>query len=408
MSVPTEAVRAEFPILQRAIHGHPLAYLDNASTTQKPKAVIEAFTEFWSRSNANIHRGVYQLSEEASDAYEQARSRVACFLNAPEASQVIFTRGTTESINLAAYAWARPRLQPDDRILLTEMEHHSNQVPWQVVAQERGAQLDYVPILDSGVLDLEFLQTLLCRRPKLLAVTAISNVLGTINPLPEIIALAHKHEVPVLVDAAQAVGRFPLDVRALDCDFLAFSGHKVYGPTGIGALYVQADRLAEMQPWQGGGGMISRVSRERSTWAEAPAKFEAGTPPVAEAVGLNAALDFVERWGIAEIQQHERDLTDLALGLLVEEPGVTLFGPSSTDQRSGLISFALEGVHPHDVAQILDESGIAVRAGHHCAQVLHERLQVPATVRMSFGIYNTDEEVRRTQQALAQVREVFA
>ncbi len=401
-------LRAQFPILQRSIHGHPLVYLDNASTTQKPQVVIDALTDFLTGRNANIHRGVYLLSEEASDAYEQARDRVARFLNAPRSQQVIFTRGTTESINLAAQAWARPRLQPGDRILLTEMEHHSNQVPWQLVTQEAGATLDYLRISDTGELLLEDAEAQLRTRPQLLALTAISNVLGTINPLPELIALAHQYDVPVLLDAAQAVGRLPLDVTALDCDFLAFSGHKLYGPTGIGVLYAKAERLDEMQPWQGGGGMIAKVGRAHSTWAEAPARFEAGTPPIAEAAGLQAALDWVETVGVPEIQAHERALTDLALGRLLEEPGVTVVGPLTPEKRSGLVSFTLDGIHPHDVAQILDESGVAVRAGHHCAQILHQRLGVSATVRMSFGAYNTPDEVNGAIDALDAVRKVFA
>ncbi len=408
MTLATSDLRAQFPILQRPIHGHPLVYLDNASTTQKPQVVIDTLTDFLTQRNANIHRGVYLLSEESSDAYEQARTAVARFLKAPQAEQILFTRGTTESINLVAQAWARPRLQPGDRILLTEMEHHSNQVPWQLVAEKTGATLEYAEISDTGELSLEALEAQLQSGPQLLTLTAISNVLGTINPLPEIIALAHQHGVPVLVDAAQAVGRFPLDVTALDCDFLAFSGHKLYGPTGIGVLYVKPERFAEMQPWQGGGGMISRVGRDTSTWAEGPAKFEAGTPPIAEAAGLQAAIDWVEAQGVSAIQAHERELTDLALGRLLEEPDVHVVGPPDPQKRSGLVSFTLDGIHPHDIAQILDESGIAVRAGHHCAQVLHQRLGVPATVRMSFGIYNTLDEVNRAIDALEAVRKVFA
>ena len=402
-----KSLRQDFPILARTSNGHPLAYLDNAATTQKPRTVLDTLTRFYETSNANIHRGVYALSEQASELYEQARVRVTQFLNAPDPRQIIFTRGTTEAINLVAQSWARTRLQSGDRLLLTEMEHHSNLVPWQLAAQATGAKLDYVAVTPAGHLDLDQLASQLAQSPKLLAITLVSNVLGTINPLREIIATAHDHGVPVLVDAAQAAGRIPVDVQELDCDFLAFSGHKIYGPTGIGVLYAKSKHLDAMEPWQGGGGMIAKVEREYSTWGEVPAKFEAGTPPIAEAVGLHAALDYVERWGVAEIREHERTLTDLALGRLLEEPGVTVFGPHHPTERTGLVSFALAGVHPHDVAQVLDESGIAVRAGHHCAQVLHERLGVGATVRMSFGVYNTVSEIHRAVDALAEVRRLF-
>ncbi len=402
-----KSLRQDFPILARTSNGHPLAYLDNAATTQKPRTVLDTLTRFYETSNANIHRGVYALSEQASELYEQARVRVTQFLNAPDPRQIIFTRGTTEAINLVAQSWARPRLQSGDRLLLTEMEHHSNLVPWQLAAQATGAKLDYVAVTPAGHLDLDQLASQLAQSPKLLAITLVSNVLGTINPLREIIATAHDHGVPVLVDAAQAAGRIPVDVQELDCDFLAFSGHKIYGPTGIGVLYAKSKHLDAMEPWQGGGGMIAKVEREYSTWGEVPAKFEAGTPPIAEAVGLHAALDYVERWGVAEIREHERTLTDLALRRLLEEPEVTVFGPHHPTERTGLVSFALAGVHPHDVAQVLDESGIAVRAGHHCAQVLHERLGVGATVRMSFGVYNTVSEIHRAVDALAEVRRLF-
>ena len=402
-----KSLRQDFPILARTSNGHPLAYLDNAATTQKPRTVLDTLTRFYETSNANIHRGVYALSEQASELYEQARVRVTQFLNAPDPRQIIFTRGTTEAINLVAQSWARPRLQSGNRLLLTEMEHHSNLVPWQLAVQATGAKLDYVAVTPAGHLDLDQLASQLTQSPKLLAITLVSNVLGTINPLREIIATAHDHGVPVLVDAAQAAGRIPVDVQELDCDFLAFSGHKIYGPTGIGVLYAKSKHLDAMEPWQGGGGMIAKVEREYSTWGEVPAKFEAGTPPIAEAVGLHAALDYVERWGVAEIREHERTLTDLALGRLLEEPEVTVFGPHHATERTGLVSFALAGVHPHDVAQVLDESGIAVRAGHHCAQVLHERLGVGATVRRSFGVYNTVSEIHRAVDALAEVRRLF-
>ena len=400
--------RSDFPILKRVIHGHPLVFLDNAATTQKPQPVLNALLEFLTHSNANIHRGVYQLSEDASDAYEKARQAVAGFAGVKDSQRVVFTRGTTESINLVAQSWLRPRLQAGDRIVLTEMEHHSNQIPWQLVAQERQAELDYVAITDSGELELNYLEQLLAQRPRLLAVTAVSNVLGTINPLETILDLAQRYEVPVMVDAAQAVGRIPLEDWAERCDFLAFSGHKLYGPTGIGVLCGRFDRLDEMSPWQGGGGMIAKVGRQSSSWAAIPARLEAGTPPIAEAVALQAAIEYVQEWGVPKIRQHEQELVAHALNRLAEEPDVTVYGPSQASKRTGVVSFDLEGVHPHDVAQILDETGIAVRAGHHCTQVLHERLGVRATVRLSMALYNTLEEIDSAVSALANVRKVFS
>ncbi|MGA0404162.1 MAG: aminotransferase class V-fold PLP-dependent enzyme [bacterium] len=400
--------RSDFPILKRVIHGHPLVFLDNAATTQKPQPVLNALLEFLTHSNANIHRGVYQLSEDASDAYEKARQAVAGFIGVKDSRRVVFTRGTTESINLVAQSWLRPRLQAGDRIVLTEMEHHSNQIPWQLVAQERQAELDYVSITDSGELELNHLEKLLAQRPRLLAVTAVSNVLGTINPLETILDLAQRYEVPVMVDAAQAVGRIPLEDWAERCDFLAFSGHKLYGPTGIGVLCGRFDRLDEMSPWQGGGGMIAKVGRQSSSWAAIPARLEAGTPPIAEAVALQAAIEYVQQWGVPKIRQHEQELVAHALNRLAEEPDITVYGPSQASKRTGVVSFDLEGVHPHDVAQILDETGIAVRAGHHCTQVLHERLGVRATVRLSMALYNTLEEIDSAVSALANVRKVFS
>lgn len=400
--------RSDFPILKRVIHGHPLVFLDNAATTQKPQPVLNALLEFLTHSNANIHRGVYQLSEDASDAYEKARQAVADFVGVKDSRRVVFTRGTTESINLVAQSWLRPRLQAGDRIVLTEMEHHSNQIPWQLVAQERQAELDYVSITDSGELELNHLEQLLAQRPRLLAVTAVSNVLGTINPLETILDLAQRYEVPVVVDAAQAVGRIPLEDWAERCDFLAFSGHKLYGPTGIGVLCGRFDRLDEMSPWQGGGGMIAKVGRHSSSWAAIPARLEAGTPPIAEAVALQAAIEYVQEWGVPKIREHEQELVAHALNRLAEEPDVTVYGPSQASKRTGVVSFDLGGVHPHDVAQILDETGIAVRAGHHCTQVLHERLGVRATVRLSMALYNTLEEIDSAVSALANVRKVFS
>ena len=407
MSTLREA-RGDFPILQRPIHGHPLIFLDNAATTQKPQPVLDALMDFYSSSNANIHRGVYLLSEEASELYEQARQATARFLKIEDSRRVVFTRGTTEAINLVAQAWLRPRLLAEDRVVLTEMEHHSNQVPWQMVTQTTGAQLDYVPITPQGELDLEALEQLLAQGPRLLALTVVSNVLGTINPIAEILDLAEKYGVPVLLDAAQAVGRLDLQNWADRCDFLAFSGHKLYGPTGIGVLCAQMRHLEHMDPWQGGGGMIAKVGREYSTWAAVPARFEAGTPPIAEAVGLQAAIDYVSQWDTETIRHHEELMIRHALERLAVEPDVTVYGPPVAEKRTGVISFQLGEIHPHDVAQILDESGIAVRAGHHCAQLLHERLGVRATVRLSTALYNTLEEIDSAMDALAQVRKVFS
>ena len=415
----TVKVRDDFPLLKRKIHGHPLAYLDNAATTQKPNCVIDALVRFYENHNSNVSRGVYTLAEEATEIYEEGRESVAKFIGANDSGKIIFTRGTTESINLVAAAWAQPKLKTDERILVTEMEHHSNLVPWQMVAQKAGAELVYWPITpetgssDGGRLDLQKLDELLAdsvkrkRSFRLLAVSAVSNVLGTVNPIAEIIELAHARGVPVLVDAAQAAARMPIDVSGWDCDFLAFSGHKIYGPTGIGVLYAKNERLEEMLPFQGGGGMIRQVGRQTSTWADAPQKFEAGTPPVAEVSGLAAAVEYLRNFGMQEIQRHEYELTTHALKRFAEFEDLELYGPPETIDRCGVVSFNLRNVHPHDVAQVLDESGIAVRAGHHCTQVLHETLGIAASVRMSFGLYNEISEIDRLFSALDQAREIF-
>ena len=415
----TAKVRKDFPILKREIHGHPLAYLDNAATTQKPKCVIDALVNFYEKHNSNISRGVYTLAEEATEIYEDGRETVAKFIGAADSGKIIFSRGTTESINLVAAAWIQPKLKAGDRIIVTEMEHHSNLVPWQLAAQTSGAELLYWPInLESeksgiGSLDLQKFEEMLKNATKikqgirLLAVTAVSNVLGTVNPIAEIIKIAHSHGVPVLVDAAQAAARMPIDVARWDCDFLAFSGHKIYGPTGIGVLYVKNERLEEMQPFQGGGGMIRQVDRQTSTWADAPQKFEAGTPPVAEVYGLTAAVEYLSDIGMQEIQQHEIELTTHALKRFAEFNDLELYGPQDINSRSGVLSFNLRNVHPHDVAQVLDESGIAVRAGHHCTQVLHKRLGIVASVRMSFGLYNNTSEIDLLISELDRCRQLF-
>ena len=403
----TSKVREDFPILKREINGYPLAFLDNAATTQKPQCVIDALVRFYENYNCNVSRGVYTLAEEATGIYEEGRKTVAKFIGAESCGNIIFTRGTTESINLVASAWSQPNLKAGDRIIVTEMEHHSNLVPWQLAAQSSGVELIFCPITPEGRLDLEVLEELLTDSVKLLAVTAVSNVLGTANPIAKIVEKVHERDVPVLVDAAQAVARMPIDVSEWDCDFLAFSGHKVYGPTGIGVLYAKNERLDEMRPYQGGGGMIRQVGQQSSTWADVPQKFEAGTPPVAEVFGLMSALEYISNVGMLEIKKHEQDLMTHTLEKLQEFADLELYGPADSTDRSGVLSFNLREVHPHDVAQVLDENGIAVRAGHHCTQILHERLGIAASVRMSFGLYNEVPEIDRLFSALEQVRKFF-
>ena len=403
----TSKVREDFPILKREINGYPLAFLDNAATTQKPQCVIDALVRFYENYNCNVSRGVYTLAEEATGIYEEGRKTVAKFIGAESCGNIIFTRGTTESINLVASAWSQPNLKAGDRIIVTEMEHHSNLVPWQLAAQSSGVELIFCPITPEGRLDLEVLEELLTDSVKLLAVTAVSNVLGTANPIAKIVEKVHERDIPVLVDAAQAVARMPIDVSEWDCDFLAFSGHKVYGPTGIGVLYAKNERLDEMRPYQGGGGMIRQVGQQSSTWADVPQKFEAGTPPVAEVFGLMSALEYISNVGMLEIKKHEQDLMIHTLEKLQEFPDLELYGPADSTDRSGVLSFNLREVHPHDVAQVLDENGIAVRAGHHCTQILHERLGIAASVRMSFGLYNEVSEIDRLFSALEQVRKHF-
>ena len=403
-----QQARMDFPILQKPLHEAPLAYLDNAATTQKPKPVIEALVRFYEHSNANVHRGIYALSEESSRLYEEARDKVAAFIQAPCSRSIVFTRGTTESINLVAHSWLKPRLQAGDEILVTELEHHSNLVPWQIVAQERGATVTMLPLTEQGTLDWSLLEVHLKeKRPKILALCHISNVLGTLNPLEKIIGLAHEHQVPVLVDGAQSVARHMVDVQALDCDFFAFSAHKMYGPTGIGVLYGKPRYLEAMTPWMGGGGMIQEVWENDSTWADYPAKFEAGTPPIAEAVGLSVAIDYLHALGIERIAQHEHHLLAYALATLKQTPDVQIYPPLEMAHKVGVLSFNLADVHPHDVAQILDLEGVAVRAGHHCAQPLMRRLKTQATVRLSLSLYNQTSDIDQLVQGLEKVRELF-
>ena len=401
-----EEIRAEFPILEREVNGAPVAYLDNGATSQKPLAVLDELDRFWREHNANVHRGVHTLSEEATSLYEGARETAATHIGA-SAREIVFTRNATEALNLVAYSWGRFNVGAGDRILLTEMEHHSNIVPWYLLAQEVGAELDFAPIDDDGRLDMEAFAKLLERGPKLVSVAHVSNVLGTINPVAEIARMAHDAGAVVVVDGAQAAPKLPLDMAALGADFYAFTGHKVYGPTGIGVLFGRRELLEAMPPFIGGGSMIKKVGREKITWADPPTRFEGGTPPIAEAVGLGAAIRWVEALGIEAIHDAETELTGYALEKLAGIEGLTVFGPPAGDDRGGILSFVLEGVHGHDVAEILDRHGVAVRAGHHCAQILMERLGVPATTRASLAVYNTREEIDRLITGLDDVKEIF-
>ncbi|HKQ98668.1 MAG TPA: cysteine desulfurase [Candidatus Polarisedimenticolia bacterium] len=400
-----EAVRRDFPILATEVHGKPLVYLDNAATSQKPRAVIDALTDYYTTMNSNVHRGLHDLSERATAAYEGSRAAARRFLNAGEDREVIFVRGTTEGINLVAQAWGRTFLKAGDEILITEMEHHSNIVPWQLVAGQTGAVLKVAPITDGGVLRLDALGDLLGGRTKIVAMAHVSNALGTVNPVATVAKMAHERGALLLVDGAQAAPHLPIDVRALDADFYAFSPHKAFGPTGIGVIYGKAALLESMPPWQGGGDMISSVSFEKTTYNRLPWKFEAGTPDIAGAVGLGAAIAYLDRLDRTALEAHERDLLEYASARLRAEPGVTVLAADAP--RVGVASFTLDGVHPHDVGTILDMEGIAVRAGHHCAQPLMDRLGVHATARASVAFYNTRAEIDALVAGLARVREVF-
>ncbi len=403
----TERVRADFPILERQIRpGVPLIYLDSTATSQKPFAVIEAMDTFYRQSNANIHRGIHTLAEESTALYESARERVAKFINAPSARQVIFTRNATESINLVAYSWGRANLQAGELIILTEMEHHSNLVPWHMLAAERNLRLEFIPVSEQGLLDLDVYRQLLEQAPRLVAFTHMSNVLGTINPAQEIIRLAHAAGALALVDGAQSVPHFAVDVQALDADFLVFSAHKMCGPSGIGILYGRKAVLESMPPFLGGGDMIKRVHLRSFAPNELPYKFEAGTPAIAEAVGFGAAVDYLLGVGMEQIAAHEQEIITYALERLEEIPGVRVFGPPA-ERKGGVASFTLDGVHPHDISQILDADGIAIRAGHHCAMPLHEKFGLPATARASFYLYNTPQEVDRLVESIYKVKQIF-
>ncbi len=404
----TLAIRADFPILARQVHGKPLIYLDSGASSQKPASVLEAMARYYRTSHANVNRGVYVLSEEATAAMEQARVKVARFIKAKSAKQIIFTRNATESINLVAYSWGSANIREGDTILLTEMEHHANLVPWQLLAARTGARLEFVPITDDGLLNqAEYARLLDQTRPKLVAFTAMSNVLGTITPAREMIAQAHAAGAVALLDGAQSVPHLPTDVQDLDADFLAFSGHKMLGPTGIGVLYGRRDLLEAMQPFLTGGDMIREVHLRSATWNDLPYKFEAGTPAIAEAVGLGAAVDYLNALGMDFVQRHEQELVSYALERLRSVEGLTLYGPEAS-ARGGVVSFTLDEVHPHDLAQVLDSEGICVRAGNHCAQPLIEKLGLPATTRASFYIYNTPDEVDALAHALEKAKAIFA
>ncbi|MGQ9547442.1 MAG: cysteine desulfurase [Roseiflexus sp.] len=400
------ALRREFPILHQSVNGKMLAFLDSAASSQKPRRVIDCLEDYYRRYHANVHRGIYRLSEEATFAFERARGKVARFINARSQREIVFVRNTTEAINLVARSWGDANLRSGDRILLSIMEHHSNLVPWQMLAQRTGAKLEFMPIDGEGRLVLDDLDARL-ERVRLVAITQQSNVLGTINPVAEIAQRAHAVGALVLVDGAQSVPHMPVDVQALDIDFLAFSGHKMCGPTGIGVLWGRRAILEQMPPFLGGGSMIKEVGLHESTYADVPARFEAGTPAIAEAIALGEAVDFLQQIGMDRIYAHERELLEYALERLTEVEGLRVYGPTTTEMRGGAVSFTLEGVHPHDVAAVLDSEGIAVRAGHHCAQPLHAYYDIPATTRASFYLYNVLEEIDRLVVALRKARTLF-
>lgn len=400
------ALRSLFPVLERQVHDKPLVYLDNAATTQKPLAVIDCLDTYYRRYNSNIHRGVHTLSEEATAAYESARERIARFINAPSDKQVIYTRNATEAINVVAHSWGRANLGPGDEVLITEMEHHSNIVPWQILQEQLGFTLRYVPITDGGELDLSRLEDLLTERTKLFAFVHVSNVLGTVNPAAELVRAAHAVGALALVDASQSVPHMPVDVQALDADFLVFSGHKMCGPTGIGILYGKREVLEAMPPFMGGGDMIREVKMSGSRWNTLPYKFEAGTPAIAEGIGLGAAVDFLQEVGLEWVWQHEHALTRYAYERLSQIEGVRILGPGP-EQRGGLVAFTLNDIHPHDLSAVLDADGIAIRAGHHCAQPIHDRLGIVASARASFYLYNTFEEVDKLVVGLEKAASIF-
>jgi cysteine desulfurase/selenocysteine lyase len=403
-----QRIRADFPVLNVEVSpGVKLVYLDSGATSQKPASVIEAMNNYYRNNNANIHRGVHKLAEVSTEDYENARGKVAKFINAAKPREIIFTRNATESVNLVAHSWGRANLKAGDVVVLTEMEHHANLVPWQMLAAEKGIRLEFIPVTEEGLLDMSALPALLEMKPKLVSFTAMSNVLGTITPAAEIVKLAHEAGALAMIDGAQSVPHLPTDVQALDVDFLVFSSHKMLGPTGLGVLYGKEALLNAMPPFMGGGDMIKRVQLRSFTTNTIPHKFEAGTPAIAEVIGLGAAVDYLNEVGMAAIAAHDHTLTEYALERMAEVPGIWVFGPSA-DHKSSNASFTFEGVHPHDVAEILNRSGVAVRAGHHCAMPVHEKFGIPATTRASFYLYNTKEEIDHFIEALYKVKEIFS
>ncbi|HSE38056.1 MAG TPA: cysteine desulfurase [Blastocatellia bacterium] len=405
LSLDAEVIREDFPILKQLVYGKPLVYLDNAATSQKPRVVIDALTHYYSTDNSNIHRGVHLLSARATQSYEEARVKIQRFINAAESKEIIFTRGTTEAINLVAGSYGRANVKAGDEILITAMEHHSNIVPWQILCEQTKAKLRVAPINDDGELILEEFEKLISRKTKLVSLVHVSNALGTINPIRAIIEIAHRNNVPVMVDGAQASPHIKLDVHELDCDFYAFSGHKVFGPTGIGVLYGKSDLLDAMPPYQGGGDMIASVTFEKTTYNTLPYKFEAGTPNIAGTIGLGAAIDYVSQIGIERIARYEHELLEYGTAALSQIPGLRLIGTAK--EKAGVLSFVLDGVHPHDVGTILDRNGIAIRTGHHCAMPVMERFGIPATARASLAFYNTREEIDALVAGIYEVKEVF-
>ncbi len=408
MTFNVTQIRNDFPILHQEVNGHPLAYLDSTASSQKPTAVIEAMDDYYRQYNANVHRGIYKFSEQASEAYENARKTVARFINAKSWRELIFTRNATESINLVAFSWGLNNLKAGDVIITSEMEHHANLVPWQQLATATGATLKYIPVDEQGNLDMATFESWLNPSVKLVAITHMSNVLGVLPPIAEIIEKAHAVGAKVLLDGAQSVPHMSVDVQALDCDFLAFSSHKMLGPTGIGALWARREILTDMPPFLTGGDMIKKVTFEGSDWNDLPWKFEAGTPSIAEAIGLAKAVDYLNELGMDNVRQHEIELTEYALKRLNQVEGLRIYGPQDPQQRGGAVSFTLGNVHPHDIAAVLDQSGIAVRAGHHCAMPLHDKLGLTATTRASFYIYNQPDEIDRLAEGLDKAREMFA
>jgi cysteine desulfurase / selenocysteine lyase len=407
VKLDAHALRADFPILAQEVNGKPLAYLDSAVTAQKPRQVLDAMTQFYETSYGNVHRGVYALAERATEAFEGARERIARFVNAPSSRELIFTRNATEGLNLVAYAWGLTNLGPGDLVVVTELEHHSNFVPWQYIAKRTGAGFRMIPLTDSGELDIDALDEIAADgRVKVVATNLVSNALGTINPVERLSSWAHERDAIMVVDGAQAAPHLAIDVQAIGCDFFAFSAHKLCGPSGVGALWGRRELLEEMEPFNLGGHMIRKVQFEETTWGDLPHKFEAGTSPIAEAVGFGAAVDYITAAGLEAIERHEHELAAYALDRLRDVPGIVLYGPPA-ERRAGIVSFNIEGIHPHDVAQVLDWEGVAIRAGHHCCQPLMHRLGVAATNRASFYLYTVPEEIDRLADGLLRVRKVF-